>query len=82
MLAFKLDNLALLLGLRQNKYTAVELVKAGFFKVNGLVVSNANFTIFLFDVLQLNLDKVQASSLLNLSSIRRNTNFMPFFQSL
>jgi len=82
ILAFKLDNLALLLGLRQNKYTAVELVKAGFFKVNGLVVSNANFTIFLFDVLQLNLDKVQASSLLNLSSIRHNTNFMPFFQSL
>lgn len=82
MLTFKLDNLALLLGLRQNKYAAIELVKAGFFKVNGLIVNNANFTLFLFDVLQLNLDKVQASSLLNLSSLCHNTNFMPFFQSL
>jgi len=82
ILTFKLDNLTLLLGLRQNKYAAIELVRTGFFKVNGLVVSNANFTIFLFDVLQLNLDKVQASSLLNLSSIRCNTNFISFFQPL
>jgi len=82
MLKFKLDNLSLLLGLGANKYIAIELAKSGFFKVNGIAVNNANFIVSLFDVLQLDLNKLQVSKSLDLLSVQYGISFIPFFQPL
>ena len=59
-LQLKLDGLSMFLGLAPNRLMAQELVRFGGLRVNGLVVTNTNFSLHQNDMLQIDSKTIQS----------------------
>jgi len=86
LLQLKLDSFALLIGIAPNRPLAQELVNAGAFRVNGLVVSDYNHIMSLNDLLQLdNLlinDVKQLYTVTKWEAVKARSQYLSFIQCM
>lgn len=84
-LQLKLDGLSMFLGLAPNRLMAQELVRFGGLRVNGLVVTNSNFSMHQNDMLQIDSKTIQNIRALykdaHWTSVRTRLKFAPFLQA-
>jgi hypothetical protein len=83
-LQLKLDGLSMFLGLAPNRLMAQELVRFGGLRVNGLVVTNTNFSLHQNDMLQIDSKTIQSIRALykdaHWTFVRARLKFASFLQ--